>query len=148
MGNAATPDRSSPPPAKLTSLLPAAGALSAQEVADRLGLPASLPDRQARPYVMLNMVSSADGRATIGGRSGPLGSAADRALFHALRTVVDAVMAGAGTMRTERYGRIIAQESRRQLRRSRGLSEEPLACIVSGRLALAAEGVRSDVPGW
>ena len=139
MGNAAAPDRSSPPPAKLTSLLPGAGALSAQEVADRLGLPASLPDLQARPYVMLNMVSSADGRATIGGRSGPLGNAADSALFHALRTVVDAVMAGAGTMRTERYGRIIAQESRRQLRRSRGLSEEPLACIVSGRLALDCE---------
>src|SRR2546430_3684253 len=78
MGNAATPDRSSPPAAKLTSLLPAAGALSAQEVADRLGLPASLPDRQARPYVMLNMVSSADGRATIGGRSGPPGRAGGR----------------------------------------------------------------------
>src|SRR5947208_11104415 len=138
MGNAAVPDRSPPLPAKLTSLLPPAGALSAQEVADRLGLP-RLPDRPARPYVMLNMVSSADGRATIGGRSGPLGNAADRALFHALRTVVDAVMAGAGTVRTERYGPLVRRPEHRRARVERGLREQPLACIVSGRLALAPD---------
>ena len=43
---------------------------------------------------------------------------------------------GAGTVRTERYGRIVPDASRRALRRERGLSEEPLACIVSGRMAL------------
>jgi riboflavin biosynthesis pyrimidine reductase len=48
-------------------------------------------------------------------------------------------MAGAGTVRVERYGRIIPEESRRQLRVERGLSEEPLACIVSGRLSLQAD---------
>ena len=48
-----------------------------------------------RPRVLLNMVSTADGRATIGGRSGPIGGRADRELFHALRTAVDAVMVGA-----------------------------------------------------
>ncbi len=61
---------------------------------------------------------------------------ADRELFHGLRATVDAVLVGAGTVRTERYGRIIPDAARRELRRQRGLSEEPLACIVSGRLAL------------
>ena len=92
-----------------------------------------------RPYVVLNMVSTVDGRATIGGHSGPIGRRADRELFHGLRTVVDAVMVGAGTASAERYGRIIREEAHRQLRRERGLSEQPLACIVSGRLSLPAD---------
>jgi riboflavin biosynthesis pyrimidine reductase len=82
------------------------------------------------------MVSTADGRASIGGRSGPIGNRADRELFHGLRSVADAVMAGAGTVRTERYGRIVPDEARREARVARGLSAEPLACIVSGRLEL------------
>lgn len=82
------------------------------------------------------MVSTADGRASIGGRSGPIGNRADRELFHGLRSVADAVMAGAGTVRAERYGRIVPDEARRQARVARGLSAEPLACIVSGRLEL------------
>jgi riboflavin biosynthesis pyrimidine reductase len=87
--------------------------------------------------VALNMISTADGRASIGGRSGPLGGRADRALFHGLRAVVDAVMAGAGTVRAEGYRRLVRDEAVRRRRRERGLAEEPLACIVSGRLALA-----------
>jgi riboflavin biosynthesis pyrimidine reductase len=89
-----------------------------------------------RPYLVLNMVSTADGRATVEGRSGPIGNVADRQLFHGLRTAVDAVMAGAGTIRVERYRRLVREESARQIRRERGLAEEPWACIVSGRLAL------------
>jgi riboflavin biosynthesis pyrimidine reductase len=92
-----------------------------------------------RPRVLLNMISTLDGRATLGGRSGALGNAADHALFHALRAVVDAVMVGAGTARAEHYGRIVREESTRELRRARGLAEEPLACIVSGRLALGSD---------
>jgi riboflavin biosynthesis pyrimidine reductase len=39
----------------------------------------------------------------------------------------------------ERYGRIIPEESRRRQRVEQGRSEEPLACIVSGRLALEGD---------
>ncbi|HEY1449877.1 MAG TPA: dihydrofolate reductase family protein [Solirubrobacteraceae bacterium] len=93
-------------------------------------------NERERPYLVLNMASTVDGRASIDGRSGPIGNRADRELFHALRDSVDAVMAGAGTMRVERYGRIIGTEQRRRARVERGLSAEPLACVVSGRLAL------------
>ena len=89
-----------------------------------------------RPHVLLNMVSTADGRATLGGRSGAISGRADRELFHGLRGTVDAVMAGAGTVRVERYGRITPSAERRRMRVEHGLSEEPLACIVSGRLDL------------
>jgi riboflavin biosynthesis pyrimidine reductase len=99
------------------------------------------PGPRSRPYVMLNMVSTADGHATLAGRSRLLSSRADRELFHALRLTVDAVMAGAQTVRVERYGRIIPDEPRRRLRVERGLGEEPLACIVSAGLAL-----QPDIP--
>ena len=45
---------------------------------------------------------------------------------------MDAVLVGAGTVRAERYGRMIADPPTRALRVERGLREEPLACIVSG----------------
>jgi riboflavin biosynthesis pyrimidine reductase len=85
------------------------------------------------------MISTADGRASIRGRTRAIGGPADRELFHALRAAVDAVMVGAGTLRAERYGRIIRDERRRGLRREKGLSEEPLACVVSHSLALPGE---------
>jgi riboflavin biosynthesis pyrimidine reductase len=124
------------PPVSLQRLRPPGDAAGVAEIVEQLGLWRRVPPDAERPHVMLNMVSTVDGRATLGGRSGPISDRADRALFHALRTAVDAVLVGAGTVRTERYGRIIADADRRELRRRRGLSEEPLACIVSGRLAL------------
>jgi riboflavin biosynthesis pyrimidine reductase len=107
------------------------------------GVPPARADEGApgRPHVALNMISSVDGRASIDGRSGPLGACADRALFHGLRAVVDAVMVGAGTARVEGYRRLIRDEAVRARRRERGLQEEPLACIVSGRLSLTPERV-------
>ena len=88
-----------------------------------------------RPYVVLNMVATLDGRATVEGRSGPISGEADRALFHGLRTVVDAVMAGAGTVRAERYGPLVRDPERRRRRMELGLRERPLACVVSAGLA-------------
>jgi riboflavin biosynthesis pyrimidine reductase len=130
------PPEATPEPLKINPLLPALDPGTAEQIVEGLGL----WDRHAapaeRPRVLLNMVSTVDGRATIAGRSGPITGPADRELFHALRTPVDAVMAGAGTMRTERYGRLVRDEARRRRRQERGLSEEPLACIVSATLAL------------
>src|SRR5256886_2211152 len=111
--------------------------MSAQDAAAGFGPVDSAPP--ARPYLGLNMVATADGKATIDGRSGPIGNELDRELFHELRTQVDAVMAGAGTVRAERYGPIVRAPERRRARRERGLEEEPLACIVSGRMALAPD---------
>jgi riboflavin biosynthesis pyrimidine reductase len=133
-----------PEPITLKRLLAAGAPATAEEIVASLGLherSSGVPTAggRERPYVVLNMVSTADGRASIGGRSGPLGNRADRELFHGLRTAVDAVMAGAGTVRVERYGRIIPDESRRRARLQRGLTEEPLACIVSGRLSLPVD---------
>ncbi len=122
---------------KLKRLLPAGSAATIEQVVDELQLMvAARNETRQRPYLLLNMIATTDGRATLSGRSGPLGGRADKELLYGLRTAVDAVMAGAGTVRAERYGQLIRDDRGRQIRRDRGLAEEPLACIVSGRLAL------------
>ncbi|HME01568.1 MAG TPA: dihydrofolate reductase family protein [Solirubrobacteraceae bacterium] len=127
------------PPSEFRRLVPVDVPATATEIVDGLGLGDRGDSADERPFVMLNMVSTVDGRATVAGRSGAIGGRADRELFHELRAGVDAVAAGAGTVGAERYGRIIPQQARRRLRLERGLSEEPLACIVSGRLSLSPE---------
>jgi riboflavin biosynthesis pyrimidine reductase len=91
----------------------------------------ALPPHSERPTTLVNFVSSADGRATAGGRSGGLGDEGDRALFHGLRERVDAVLAGTNTIRTENYGRILGKPERRRRRLERGMSAEPLACMLT-----------------
>jgi riboflavin-specific deaminase-like protein len=89
-----------------------------------------------RPYLILNFASTLDGRAAIEGKSGPIGSGTDAEMLHRLRTRVDAVMIGAGTMRAERYGRIVSDPHLRAYRERTGLAHDPLAVIVSNRLEL------------
>ena len=69
-----------------------------------------------RPYLVLNMVSSLDGKATIDWRTKGLSTELDRRLFHRLRTQGDAVMVGAGTARAERYGRMAKSDELRAAR--------------------------------
>jgi riboflavin-specific deaminase-like protein len=89
-----------------------------------------------RPFVATNFAATVDGRATIGGVSGPIGSDADTAMLVGLRTRFDAVMIGAGTMRAERYGRVVGNQEQRERRERIGLPHDPLTVIVSGRLDL------------
>jgi riboflavin-specific deaminase-like protein len=77
--------------------------------------------REDRPFVATNFAVTVDGRASIAGRSGPIGSARDTEMLSGLRTRFDAVMIGAGTMRAERYG---------------SLPDERLLVLISGRLDL------------
>lgn len=94
--------------------------------------------REERPHTLVNFVATADGSVTFQGRSGSIGDEGDRVVFHTLREHVDAVLAGTGTLRTERYGRILGKEERRRRRVSAGRSPEPLATVItrSGDLPL------------
>ncbi len=94
-----------------------------------------------RPYTVANFISSADGRAAFHGRSGALGDPADRDLFHGLREQVDAVFAGTGTLRAERYGPLVRDPEGRRRREQAGRSPEPLACVVT-----RSGEVPSDIP--
>jgi riboflavin-specific deaminase-like protein len=108
--------------------------ISPEELAAGLRVRELAPE--GRPYLGLNMVASLDGKATLDWRTRGLSSDVDRRLFHLLRTQADAVMVGAGTARTERYGRITKSDELRQTRINEGLVPDALAVVVSGRLDL------------
>jgi riboflavin biosynthesis pyrimidine reductase len=96
-----------------------AGDLTAGDLAAEV--PGPPPDGK-RPFVLLNMVATADGRATIDGRTGPIANRADYELLHALRQRCDAVMMGAETVRVEGYGAM-----------------DQLAVVISRRVDLPTE---------
>jgi len=78
------------------------------------------------------MIESADGRATLGGHTQAISSDTDRALFHALRAQVDAVMVGTATIAIERYGPLARRPEVRERRAALGLAETPL-CVTASR---------------
>jgi riboflavin-specific deaminase-like protein len=127
---------------RFTRLQPEPGNLELEDIREELEFP-SLEDR---PYTVANFVASVDGRAAFSGRSAPLSDEGDRALFHALRECVDAVMVGTGTLRTERYGALIRNEEACRRRVERGLQAQPLACVVTRSGALPLDIPLFDQP--
>src|SRR3954453_14341257 len=87
-----------------------------------------------RPYLVTNFAVTIDGRATLHGRSGAIGSDTDTELLVCLRTRVAPVVIGAGTMRAERDGPPAAHPGKVGRRERRGPSQDHLLVIVSGRL--------------
>ncbi len=95
------------------------------------------PKLEQRPYVLINMVSSLDGKAVVKGTAGSIGGVIDRMVMRNLRAHADAVMIGASTLRAEKLTLSVTQDLARQ-RVLRGLEPEPLSVLttVSGNLPL------------
>src|SRR6187402_463068 len=90
----------------------------------------------AATRVRMNFVQSADGAATVDGRSGPLGGDTDRALMQVLRTMADVIVVGAGTVRAEGYGGMTVSQEHSAWRTHHGLSAQPALAVVSRWLDL------------
>jgi riboflavin biosynthesis pyrimidine reductase len=130
-------------------LFPDQATVSVDECASGLGWGGRAP--ADRPFIALNMVSSADGKATVAGRTAPMSAPVDRELFHHLRTQADGILVGAGTVRVERYGRVTKTAELQAKREREDVHPDALAVIVtqSGNLpddlpllAQAPESVR------
>lgn len=93
-----------------------------------------------RPYVIVNMVATADSHARIGKNTAELGGPADADLFATLRERVDCVMAGIGTIAAESYNAPATKPEVQERRTAAGLAARPLVCTVtrSGELPIAA----------
>src|SRR5574337_1095693 len=117
------------------TMLGSARRLDDTELADLYAYPGDYPDRQ-RAWLRANFISSIDGAATVGGRSGGLAGPGDRVVFNVLRALADVVLVGAGTVRTENYAGARLGVAERRRRHDRGQSEVPQLAIVtrSGRL--------------
>ena len=94
------------------------------------------PEPDDRPFVCLNMITTADGRATIRGRAGHIANQADYELFHATRARMDGVLVGAETIRVESYGRTINSAEARARREREGRPADAVTVVASRRVSL------------
>ena len=85
-------------------------------------------------WLRANMVSSADGAASLGGITSGLSSEADRHLFALLRTLADVIVVGAATVRAERYAPVRQHELWPDLRPGR--PPTPPIAVITARLDL------------
>ena len=92
------------------------------------------PEHAGRPHVALNFVLTADGRASFRGRA-EIGTRTDRQLMFHLRSLADAVMSGAGTLRVDPFAPVV-----------KGRDRQPLAVVVSGSASLPADNRFFTIP--
>lgn len=117
--------------AEITSLVPAGTTpLSDAELAAHYSAGAG------DSWLRVNFVSSVDGAATVDGRSAGLGDDADHRVFDLLRTLCDAVLVAAGTVRIEGYGAMRLSDADVAARVARGLAPHPTMVIASRSLEL------------
>jgi riboflavin biosynthesis pyrimidine reductase len=83
-----------------------------------------------RPRVVACMIASADGRASVQGRSVALGHPADRTLLRELRAACDALLVGSRTLVAERYANLL-DPGQRAMRAASGRPEHPLVATIS-----------------
>jgi riboflavin-specific deaminase-like protein len=114
---------------ELRRLHPDPAVVDSAELLGDLGLCARA--HAERPWLVTNFATTTDGRATLDGRSGPIGDDGDWEVFRRLRTQVDALLIGTHTLRVEQYGRAVRRPELRALRESLGLAPEPLVATVS-----------------
>jgi riboflavin biosynthesis pyrimidine reductase len=93
-----------------------------------LRFPDPPPDR---PYVIINMVSSLDGKVTVEGTERGLGSPADQRLMRELRVNADVVLNGAGTLRASGTSSRLDVAELERIRVDRGLAPQPIAAVLS-----------------
>ena len=86
-------------------------------------------------WLRANMVMSADGSATVAGKSGGLSSPGDMRVFGILRVLADVVLAGAGTVRTEEYKPARPRPALAALRKGRPATAT--IAVISGSLDLS-----------
>ena len=89
-----------------------------------------------RPWLMLNMVTSADGATSADGVSGGLSGPEDRRVFAAIRAVADVILVAAETVRNEGYGPPKASPEIAASRTDRNQAPRPRLAVVSRSLEL------------
>lgn len=86
--------------------------------------------------VRVNMVTSVDGATASDGESRGLSGPADRRVFHRLRAWADVIVAGASTVRADRYGPARVADDVRERRSEGGRAHVPAIAVVSASLDL------------
>jgi riboflavin biosynthesis pyrimidine reductase len=98
---------------------------------DRVYADLELPAGTAtRPFAYLNIVQTFDGQGALGGSAWTIGTDVDHHLFRQLRVHADAVLYGAGTLRTDDVV-VTTLPALQELRVQRGQPANPPAIVVT-----------------
>src|SRR3954454_20197292 len=97
-----------------------------------------MPDR---PYTLLSCSVSLDGYLGDQTPRLALSNAADFDRVDALRASCDAIMVGAGTVRTDNPRLLVRSPARREARAARGLPPSPMKITVTERADLDVESI-------
>lgn len=97
-----------------------------------------------RKCVLMNFVTTVDGRAALGGTSQRIGSRTDHFLMRRLRSLVDAVVTGSGTLEREGIDPGVPPQFVAE-RTARGLAPQPLSVLLAGRNGVRLRGRLSGI---
>lgn len=103
-----------------------------------------------RPWVVLSMISSADGATSIAGNSAKLGGPADRQVFLHLHRSADCILVGAETVRRDSYSPLPARQQLVVLSSTGNLGPNTQALLEAGNTRILEGDVQkivADLPG-
>ena len=89
------------------------------------------PAPNVRPYVLVNMVMSLDGKVVVEGTEQGIGSKVDQRLMRELRVNADVVLNGANTLRASGTSSRLSDPVLEHMRLARGKTDLPVAAVVS-----------------
>lgn len=98
-----------------------------------------------RPWVVLSMISTADGATAIDGNSAKLGGPADREVFLHLHRSADCVLVGAQTIRQDSYSPLPAHQKLVVLSTTGDLGANTQALLHAGNTQIVTGDVRNIV---
>ena len=98
-----------------------------------------------RPWVVLSMISTADGATAIEGNSAKLGGPADREVFLHLHRSADCVLVGAQTIRQDSYSPLPAHQRLVVLSHSADLGANTQALLDAGNTQIVTGDVHKIV---
>lgn len=98
-----------------------------------------------RPWVVLSMISTADGATAIDGNSAKLGGPTDREVFLHLHRSADCVLVGAQTIRQDSYSPLPAHQKLVVLSHTGDLGANTQALLDAGNTQIVTGDVRNIV---
>lgn len=115
---------------KALRLHPEPRSLDASRIYEDLDFQNRVSNENELPYVVVNTVTTLDGKISRDGTSSGIGSDVDRSVMRTIRSRVDAVLVGAGTIRAEKLLLTVTEELQ-DWRTSHGKSAQPLGIVLS-----------------
>lgn len=108
------------------------------------------PRHDERPWILMSMISTADGAVSLEGNSALLGGPTDREIFLHLHRSADSVLVGAETVRQDGYNPLPAHQVLVVVSESGDLGRNAAALTASGNTRVVSGDVRDvvrDLPG-